>query len=172
MTPCQLSVFSSSCVAVCSASYNCHFTSAPVPSSTRARSGPRLCASGSSTAVRFRVQHVNCSANVPLVVHQQLNVAQETPYPVDVYTDALGEHQLLQAARTLLERQGHGHLPPEMGLAARNDIIAWALSALRRLRRCLPTFLPEPIGEGPEPCLRKPSPGIFFMRVARLFGVL
>ena len=90
-------------------------------------------------------------------------MAHEVPFPVDVYTAALEEFLLLNTARSLLQQQGHGTVPPAMGMAVRNDLIAWAVDALsspyredflryvealdKKLRRCLPTFLPEPLGE-------------------------
>ncbi|CAE7198978.1 unnamed protein product [Symbiodinium microadriaticum] len=92
------------------------------------------------------------------------------PFPPDVYTDALEEALLLHAAARLLEAQGHGQVPPAMGLAVRNDIIScisWALQVLepdcqeafkdyaqslnRHLRRYLTNYMPEPLGEpGPQ----------------------
>ena len=97
-------------------------------------------------------------------------MAQLLPFPPDVYTDALEEALLLHAAARLLEAQGHGQVPPAMGLAVRNDIIScisWALQVLepdcqeafkdyaqslnRHLRRYLTNYMPEPLGEpGPQ----------------------
>eukprot|EP00439_Symbiodinium_sp_Y106_P028888 s2780_g3.t1 len=54
----------------------------------------------------------------------------EVPFPLDVYAVALEEFLLIEALARLLQQQGHGALPPAIGLVPANDILMYAQSLL------------------------------------------